>query len=631
MKPKPNAHRDNPGYRPSIFYFLIPFLVCFFCANAQVKKPAEKPVKKEVATTLAPVKTTAVVVAKTTEIDKPPVARNMEEFKKTPQYAKRKARLKATPGPKPAEFKFSDGSKVTVSLDRKTPTDIVGGTVTKKVGKEYDKKSAGGLDCTTQNIVLSVNSSDFLASDYSGMADHIYPGACYTYGNLTSGDWNEQRGERNPLQITTDNPNTKVAYVNVKDPNDGELKAAVTKIFSGMNRTNANGSSIYQVSHVENSAAYNLQIGASASGYGIDISNVYGTMNQSTHAHVTIDFTAILFTISTIPPDNGFFKDPKVEEIPYLDFIGDVSYGVRVLANADFTFASQAEADNFKASVSDFGVTASLGVGVGSSSKSTQITINSDITGGPGGHKVAYSIKELQKQIDKAVEGATYQNARPIKYKAYNMAGDVMFTHSITDEQPVRTCTPTDGGSPEIESVQVTFTQGNDGKEPPTDYFMSLNSGMNDAGEDQMFVYEAARSGENHEYKAGSIVTVFLKPNKGYEKIIDGKKVKFGYKGKLDLASLQKAGGHLYVSPINYNSRMPGANGNIGYDIWKIDNVTIQIRLKPTPVIPNPDSLLPKNPLSWSLMGADELQLDSRNQTTGRLYFDGGLAQTGHQ
>src|ERR1019366_1142052 len=97
--------------------------------------------------------------------------------------------------------------------------------------------------------------------------------------------------------------------------------------------------------------------------------------------------------------------------------------------NADLQFNSQEEADNFKASYSGFGVSANLGINYKGSSKDYTTTINAYIIGGPGSQLVAYSLDELKKQIDDAFKHATYQNARPIKYKVFSMAGDVINTY----------------------------------------------------------------------------------------------------------------------------------------------------------------------------------------------------------
>jgi hypothetical protein len=595
MKPKSSSQRSLPALKACSFCLLILLLFNFSAASAQEKLPQK--------------------------------ARNMEEFKKTPQYAKRKTTFdKNSPSLQSKTVTFQDGTKLTVKLDKNAPTSPLTGPVKKKVG-DTKKESSGGYDCTVTIVNLTSSSDNFLNNDYSGSTANIYPGACYTYANLTNGSWKETTGARYPIMITTDNPNVKgLPYVVVKDPNMGTLYAAVAKLFSGMSKSTGNESLTYQVSEAENSAAYNLQIGAAASGYGVDLSNVYSTGNKSNHVHITIDATKTLFTISTAPPDSGFFKDQKIENTSYLSVIGEVSYGVRVLANADITFATEQDADQFKGSYSGFGVSVSLNVNYGTSSKNTTANINGYMIGGPGSQVVAYSLDDLKKQIEKAFEGATYQNARPIKYKAYSMAGDVLNTYSATDNFNERSCVPADGGSPEIDNISVTFTQGNDGKEPNSWYSISVlpGAGTSNDFDNTMFIYESPAPG-NQLYANNGMVTVILHPNRA-EYAIKGKEHPF-YKGKFDLATLQKEGGHIYLSPLNYR---PNSTGGVGTDIWKVDAVSVKINLKPTAANPNPQPV-GGNSLQWNMQGPNELQLSSGNQTHRVFFFDRNFNPAGFQ
>jgi len=543
---------------------------------------------------------------------RPQLARNMAEFTKSPLYLARKAKLDKVPStPKSKDIKFNDGSVIHLSLDKKAPTGVVAGVVKKQVGKPK-KETSADYDCTVTTVNLTSTSDNFLNNDYSGSTAHIYPGACYTYANLTNGSWKEQTGARNPIMITTDNPNIKgLPYVVVQNPNDGTLYAAVDKLLAGAGKTTGNESLAYQVTDAENSATYNLQIGAAASGFGVDLSNVYSTGNQSNHVHLTIDATKTLFTIMTAPPDSGFFKDPKIEATPDLSIIGEVSYGVRVLANADITFESQQEADNFKAGYSGFGVSVSLNVNYGSSSKNTTANINGYIIGGPGNTVVAYSLAELKSQIEKVFAGATYQNARPIKYKAYSMAGDVLNTYSATDDFNERSCVPVDGGSPEIESVSVTFRQGSDGKEAGSFYWLGFFTGMNaeENPHKAMFIYNSGKgSSGNQKYNDNGDVTVVLTPNKE------------DFKGRFDLATFEKDGGHLFLSPLTYPNNS---------DVWKIDAISIVINLKPNSANPNPKAV--GQSLRWSLMGGNEVRMEANTKDHATFFFDRNFAPQGHQ
>src|ERR1700727_2155450 len=119
---------------------------------------------------------------------------------------------------------------------------------------------------------------------------NFFPGACYTFSNLADGHWQQQFGTRYPMQLSTDNVDINGnSYVNVKSPDQATLQNGEAELFQRMPNKTGNESFSYQVSLADNSAAYSLEIGAGASGYGVSLSNVYSTANQSNHVHLTVD------------------------------------------------------------------------------------------------------------------------------------------------------------------------------------------------------------------------------------------------------------------------------------------------------------------------------------------------------
>jgi hypothetical protein len=584
-------------------------------------KPASTtPAASSTASTTTPPKT--VVPATATALDVAPTVRTMEDYIKTPAYTKRKAKYdNATPKPVVTRYPFKDdNSSLTITLDKKLPSgQLVGPPTTNNSGKTK-KETSGAYDCTVTPVNLTANSNTFLHNDYSGSMANIVPGLCYTYANLTDGAWGQQSGDRYTIQLSCDQPNMSgKSYQTVSNPSQATLQNGVNELFKRVPNITGNESFFYQVSLEESSAAYSLNIGAAASGYGVSLSNTYSTASQSTHVHMTIDATKTMFSITTTPPDSGFYKNASVEGTPYLSFISEVQYGVRVLANADLTFSSEQEADQFKASYSGFGFSASLGINYGSVTSNVQTTINSYIIGGPGGTSVAYSLKDLKAQIEKVFASCTYKQARPIKYKASTMSGDVLNTTSITDNFSVRTCIPADGGSPTIASLIVTVNQGSDGKEPNTGFWMAINTGMTKSlpanPEECMFI--ATDQTMNEGYANNSTHTITFRPGKLY-------------KGKLDLATLQKSGGQLFISAIWYKA---GSTGGISYDVWDVTGISITVNLNPSPANPNPQSIggmAGNGKLFWNLGQQNQLVLDSRQpNASNTLYFDANLMPQG--
>jgi hypothetical protein len=159
---------------------------------------------------------------------------------------------------------------------------------------------------------------------------------------------------------------------------------------------------------------------------------------------------------------------------------------------------------------------------------------------------------------------------------------------------------PTRASSQEIDSIVLSFTQGGDGKEAETGFRMDIDPGMGPgASADPMFtVYTCGTA--NRQFDGHSKATIILKPAPGY-------------KGKLDLAALQRSGGHIHIWPICYLPNSPGA---IGYDVWDITNVVMTIG-------GHPGSLV------WNMDGPNMLVLSSQSGNEADLYFDGGLNATG--
>jgi hypothetical protein len=584
-------------------------LLCSGHAKAQSKTSGKSGTTTTTSTAANTTTTPKTTTGTVTTVLAPLKFHNMTEWRNSPAYPKRKATYdKSTPAPEQRKFTFQDKSNLTISLDKKNPNINTAGITEKTVGKAK-KESSGGYDCTTTTVNLTANSTSFLNNDYSGSTANLFPGACYTYANLTNGSWQQQAGPRYALQVSTDNPQINgQSYVNVNSPDQATLQNAVTELFQRMPNITGNESFSYQVSLADNSAAYNLAIGASASGYGVDLSNVYSNGNQSNHVHLTVDATKTLFSITTTPPDSGFFKDSKTESTPYLSFISEVDYGVRVLANADLQFSSQQEADQFKASYSGFGVSAALNINYGSVSKNVQTTINCYVIGGPGGTTVAYSLKDLETQIQKIFANCTYKQARPIKYVASSMSGDDLNTYSATDNFEVRSCVPANGGSPEIDNIVLTFTQGSDGKEPHTGFRMDVDAGMTGGGSATPMFTVYTCGTENNSFNGNSTATIILKRNPQY-------------KGAFDLETLQKSGGHIHIWPICYP---PNSTGGVGYDLWDITNVAMAINLKPTADDPNPQPIggPASQQLNWNLSGPNMLVLSSQSLNQVDFFFD---------
>jgi hypothetical protein len=420
--------------------------------------------------------------------DATPIAKNMKEYAKTPQGLKRIQKLgksfaPTTNGAATKDIKYPDGSTLHLTMVRNPTFADQSTSIQAKVKSDKEKpkhsNDANGStwDCSVDHVQLTAQSTTFMNNDYSAQASHIYPGACYTFDNFYNGSYLEQTGVRNPITIMTDNPNVKGSPSRVvQNPNMATCRAALDDLFREATGPAATESMSTQFYENSNDADQSLKISGGASGYGISLSASYATGSQSNTLNLTIDAIKTVFSINTIPPDSGFFKDPNIEATPHLMVMGSVSYGIRILANVTATFNSEQEAAAFKASYSGFGVNANINLDQLSKEKSLSETINCYVVGGTGKSTFAFNKKDLEKQVQSILAGATYKNAMPVRYEFYDMAGEVVGSSSATDDFAVRECTP-GNNDPRLESVFVTFQTGGDNKNQDDDYIMYLYPG----------------------------------------------------------------------------------------------------------------------------------------------------------
>ena len=478
-----------------LFLLLLFSPVAMALAQNGTAKNTKKPTPPATTTTTPPATTTTPANTKSvTTPDKAPIAKNIKDFAKTPQGQARGKKFSKNfgdaTGTASKDIKYSDGTAVHLKMVKNPSFGDQGTSITAKINgdkgdkSKKDEKPETSTDskgvpwsCTTDHVQLTATSTTFMNNDYSSSASHIYPGACYTFDDFYNGSYKEATGDRYPLTILTDNTNVKgKGYVNVLNPNMATIRAAVDQLFRETTGPVGTESLTTQMYQTANDADQSLMISGGASGYGISLSAGYSTSSQSSTYNLTIDAVKTLFSINTIPPDSGYFRDPKVENTPNLMVIGSVSYGVRVLANMTVTFNSQQEEADFKASYSGWGISANVDLDQLSKEKSVSETINCYIVGGPGTSTISFNKKELKAQIQKILAGSTYKNAMPIKYEFYDMAGEVLGSNSATDNFAVRNCIP-GKDNPKLLSAYVTFYTGGDNKNQDDNYGIFLYDG----------------------------------------------------------------------------------------------------------------------------------------------------------
>ncbi len=483
---------------------------------------------------------------------------------------------------------FPDKSSLHIGLI-KSPSFALQPDKVSPVLKSSSSSSDNQWDCVTNVVNLSATSTNFLNNNYSAQTSHIYPGAIYTYDHLYDGSFKEETQNRNPIYIGSDNPNmTGSTYEEVPSPSMFTIDDAIAKLYRRFTGPAANESNTYQIFESDNSSDFALKVGAGASGYGFSISNQYSTASQQNHYYLTIDAKKTLFSISTSVPDSGYFKTHVDGSSPYV-VLGNVSYGVRVLANLDFTFSSQEDEDKLKAAYSGYSVNANVDFDVLQKSISSTTKINAYIIGGPSsGTTIAFTSDQLKQQIDNILTNATYSNARPISYQLYDMDGNVIGAMSATDQFTDRTCTPSNLSKTLQTPITATIKTGGapgDNKDGDTHF----SFGFFDQSGRQLAVFHD--DSNNDEYAEGTSRTVQMTSA-----------IQSVYKPVPVTASLSdfaQKGGHVHLNVA------PN-----GHDTWKISSFTLNLNFA--------NDLKP-HPVTWTNI------VMSQNARDIDLYFDNGF------
>jgi hypothetical protein len=508
-----------------------------------------------------------------------PAALNMKQLKLSSVFASHTQATASSWTNPTKRITYPDGSALNIQLLKNPSFGDQSTNITPRISSPAPMHgSPSGYFCTSSTVTISATTTNFLNADYSAQASHLYPGAVYVFDNFFNGSYNEETAPRNPIVISTDNPNINgSSYVTVANPTMYTIRDAIATLYGRFTNTNGTGNLAYTSFESDNSSDMNLKISAGGGGYGFTFSNVFTTSNKSQHVYMTIDARKSMFTINVAPQQNGFFTSQAEETKQNLMVIGSVTYGARVLANVDITFASASDANTFAAKYSGEDYTANVDLNWIQNNSSVQSAINCYVVGGPGSSTITFDKSQLQSQLQSILSGVTYANARPISFQLYDLAGDIIGSQSATDQFNVQTCTPVpQAAAPtNLTNVYINGKCGNDGKDHDTHYSYTLyNSAGNVAA-------SYTNNGNSSEYAA-------------YAAFSD----QLNCVSSATLADFRNGGRlHLHITP----------NGN---DTWDIQNFIINLKFANSQSIP---------PMSWGGI------VISQNSKDYDFSFDGGF------
>ena len=554
-------------------FFLTAFILFFFTSLfAQlVRRPntIQKTTVANSAIQTKPVKTTSTPMQEKAQVKSPVatvVSKNLIFLNKRDKGSAAQLHQKINPGIQnisvrgyayTKDIRYSDGTVVHLRLT-KNPAVTGQATNLKVSARQTGQDQNSGYNCITSNVSLTATSTDFMDNDYGRQAAHIYPGAIYTYDNLYDGSFREETANRNPIIVGCDNPNmSSPTYQEVINPNQNNIHDALAKLYSRFSGVSANGSLAYQVFESANNSDLNIKVGAGGSGYGFTFNNVFNTSEQEKHVYLTIDARKSLFTMSAALPDSGYFKTAPNGSSP-LVIMGSVTYGIRILANMEFTFLSKSDADNFKAQYSGYGFTANVNLDFLSKSSAASSTVNAYVVGGPGSNAtISFDKSDLEQKVQSILSGATYQNAAPISYELYDMNGIVIGDQSATDQFTERNCVPADIPT-NLQNPQVSIISGDDGKDNDTHYTLEL---FNSNGQEAAIYVNNSNGDEYAKYES---VPVEMSAGTPTGEIKLQGSLPLPVMRPPTLEDFAKNGGRIHIT-ITPN----------GHDTWKIQNFKI--------------------------------------------------------
>jgi thiol-activated cytolysin len=475
-----------------------------------------------------------------------PAALNMKQVKLSAAFASRQ-QLYGTSFTNPSKrITYSDGTALNIQLVKNPSFGDQSTNITAHVsGGGPVHTSTPGWACTSSNVQITATSTSFLNADYSAQASHIYPGAVYTFDNFFNGSYHEETAARNPIILSTDNPNINgSSYVTVSNPNMATIRDGIAQLYSRFTNTNGTGNLSYTGYESNNSSDMNLKVTAGGSGYGFTFNNVFTTTNKSQHVYMTIDARKSMFTINVAPQAANFFTSQSEESTPNLVILGSVTYGARILANLDITFSSASDANTFSAKYNGEDYNANVDLNWLANNSSVQSTINCYVVGGPGSSTISFDKSQLQTQLQNILSNVSYANARPISFQLYDMAGDIIGSQSATDQFALQNCIPAAQSAPAVTlaTAYINGTCGSDGKDNDTHFYYTLyNSAGNVAA-------SYSNTGSNSQYTNYSSFSTPLNVN------TSALQTDFKNGGRL----------HLHIEPN-------------GHDTWDIQHLTLSL------------------------------------------------------
>lgn len=414
-----------------------------------------------------------------------PHAMRYKDFKKSDLYGKRLRLYSATFHNPSKSFTMADGTSMSINFIKKPSFSNNTATVTPSFtsGPVHNASSIGpayyaiesdqGWVSNSCNARIRSTSVDFAVTDGDSQVNHIYPGAIYTFDSYMNGSYQTpSASSRNTITLATDNSNAQNNFVQVAHPDASNVESAVANMVNHFSGTGG-VTTTYRFFESNNMADWTIKANAGGSNNSSNLLNnsFFKTSDRRHHRYITIDVTKRLFTIFTNLPNNGFYSvTNSTEATPNLMVVGSVDYGVHVLVTMELTFPNQAASDEFKNKLGLLQYSGSFDMNYLQSHASEITRIAGYEIGGTHNGNVSINKYGIQSNINNILSGATVHNAKPVSYRLYDMAYDIIGANASTGLFKYVNATP----HPVLMSASVSINCGGDGKNTETHYYYSL-------------------------------------------------------------------------------------------------------------------------------------------------------------
>jgi Thiol-activated cytolysin len=353
------------------------------------------------------------------------------------------------------------------------------------MSKNKTRSANNDWNCSSEQIRVSITDDSYMKINYEGQAANIWPGAIYKFENFINSR-RDETGSRNPLVISTSNPNMSGSVSEtMQQPDVDAARQAVRNLYERFTRNPDDiGVASMQIhsEEIRSAAELDIKIGASGYGGGFSANNRFN-FSKKNQSHIFLfDCTKEMFSIDTRKPAEGFFTDPARETADMM-YVSSVTYGQRVMALVEISLDDEKITNDFNASYNGLVAGGSGSIDIASQVSNNKALVNMFVVGGQGAKQYpAFGIAEMKTRLQQIIQSLTYTTAKPIRYTFRNMNDDVVKYSSTTDYFNNISCEPkSEDEKPATVNVKIASIHIDQMDQDDVDLYGLIFAEVNDA------------------------------------------------------------------------------------------------------------------------------------------------------